>query len=231
MSAVSFILVCVFMGLLVSSFQTVEAAARNVVTIHGSDTMLILNKELAAVYNRRNTPLKFNIVGGGSELGIKALLEGKTDIAATSRAMKESEKAAFEQRTGKRPMEIVIALDVIGVYVHNNNPVTRLTLSQLKGILAGEIRNWRDVGGLDRRINFYNRDRNSDTRVFIRDHMLAGKPFSTLAREVSSTSMVAACVARNQGAIRLWRYCLLPRSAHHPFREHSRHSRSLAKSR
>jgi phosphate transport system substrate-binding protein len=141
------------------------------------------------------------VLGGGSELGIAALLEGRTDIAATSRPLTESEKAVVKQRTGMRPQEIVIALDAIGVYVHNNNPITRLTLSQLKDILTGEIRNWRDVGGMNRRVDIYNRDKNSGTRSFIQDYVLAGQSFSTLALEVSSTPMVTACVARSQGAI------------------------------
>jgi phosphate transport system substrate-binding protein len=141
------------------------------------------------------------VLGGGSELGIKSFLEGKADIAASSRTMKEAEKVAFEQRTGTCPMEYVVALDGIGVYVHNNNPLTRLTVSQLSRILTGEIRNWRQVGGQNRRVDIYNRDRNSGIRAFIREYVLEGKSFSSRAREVSTTSMVTASVSRNQSAI------------------------------
>ena len=171
------------------------------ITIHGSDTMLILNEEFTAEYTSHNPAVRFKVLGGGSGLGIAALLAGKTDIAAASRAMKESEMLAFERTTGVRPKEIVVALDGIGVYVHNNNPVSRLTISQFGGILRGEIRNWAEVGGPNRRIDVYNRDRNSGTRAFVEEHVLASRPFSTLAREVSSTSMLVACVARNQNAI------------------------------
>jgi phosphate transport system substrate-binding protein len=175
--------------------------ARDKITIHGSDTMLILNNELAAEYSGREPSVKFKVLGGGSGRGIAALMEGKTDIAAASRAMKEKEIAAFEKRTGRRPQEIVVALDGIGVYVHNNNPVSKLTLSELARILTGEIRNWREVGGLNRRIDIYNRDKYSGTRAFMQKHVLQGKSFSSLAREVSTTAMLTSCVSRNQSAI------------------------------
>jgi phosphate transport system substrate-binding protein len=191
-------MVCGWIGLLVFSFP---AIARDRITIHGSDTMLILNNELAAEYAGKKPTLKFKVLGGGSGRGIAALMEGRTDIAAASRAMKEKEIEAFEKRTGKRPQEIIVALDGIGIYVHNNNPVSSLTLSQLALILTGEIRNWREVSGMNRRIDVYNRDKYSGTRAFMQKHVLKGKPFSNLAREVSTTSMLTSCVSRNQGAI------------------------------
>jgi phosphate transport system substrate-binding protein len=177
------------------------AAARCEIKIHGSDTMLILNRELAAEYGHHDASVKFNVLGGGSGRGIAALLEGRTHIAAASRAMKEKEKAAFEAKTGRRPREIVVALDGIGVYVHNNNPVGSLTLAELEGIFSGRTRNWSQVGGLDRRIDIYNRDKYSGTRAFIQEHVLGGRSFSDLAREVSTTAMLISCVSRNQGAI------------------------------
>ncbi len=176
-------------------------AAARTITIRGSDTLLILNRELAAKYTKANPSLKFDVLGGGSGLGISALLSGETDIAAASRAMNESEKAAFERHAGTRPLEVVVALDGVGVYVHNNNPISRLTIEQLRGILGGQIRNWRDVGGPNRRIDVYNRDKNSGTRAFMQEYLLAGQPFTRLAYEVSSTSMLMAAVSRNQNAI------------------------------
>lgn len=201
MSAGPVVTVCLLICLSISPLFTEAAKTERLINIHGSDTMLILNNELAAVYNKEHPSTKFDVLGGGSGLGIKALLEGTTDIAAASRRMNEFEISIFEEHTGTRPLEIVVALDGIGIYVHNNNHISRLTVSQLRGILTGEIRNWREVGGMNRRIDVYNRDKNSGTRAFMQEHILRGKPFSSRAREVSSTSMIMACVARNQNAI------------------------------
>jgi len=188
-------------GMLCGMVANGPVTAQSTINIHGSDTMLILNRDLATEYKRLKPSVKIKVVGGGSGLGIAALLEGKVDIAAASRAMKKKEKAAFEKMTGKPPQEIVVALDGIGVYVHNNNPVGRLTISQLARILSGDIRNWKDVGGLNRTIDIYNRDRYSGTRAFIRKHVLGDNSFSDLAHEVSTTAMLTSCVSRNQSAI------------------------------
>lgn len=196
----SFAAVCLFV-LIASLPQACTAAEQRLIQIHGSDTMLILNKEFASVYGKEHPAVTFNVSGGGSGVGIGELLEGNVDIAAASRAMKRSEKKMFLDRTGAEPKEYIVALDGIGIYVHNNNPVNRLTIPQLKGILSGSIRNWSQVGGLNQQIDIYNRDKFSGTRAFMKDHILVDEDFYDEAVEVSSTSMVTACVARNQRAI------------------------------
>ncbi len=176
-------------------------SARDSITIIGSDTMLILNHEWASEYSQLNPSISFAVLGGGSERGIQALMNGETDIAASSRAMKSEELQVFADKTGSRPREIIVALDGIGIYVHNNNPISRLTISQLARILSGDIRNWNEVGGLNRRIDFYNRDINSGTRTFMQEHVLIDKSFTNLARDVSSSSILTSSVSRNQNAI------------------------------
>lgn len=188
-------------ALALSCLLTAMGASADTVVIKGSDTMVILNRELAAEYQNQVPGVRFDIEGRGSSTGIAALLDGSTDIAASSREIKSAERDAFEKMTGVPPREVVVALDGIGVYVHNNNPVTRLTVEQLAGILRGDITNWSEVRGHNRPIHIYNRDPRSGTRAFLQKRVLAGKPFSGRAREVSSTALLVASVARNQGAI------------------------------
>lgn len=114
----------VLVGLVTTLGQTQE------IIIKGSDTMLILNQELCADYSVIEPKVRFEIEGRGSSTGIAALLEGSTDIAAASRQMKESERAAFNAQKGCDPLEIAIAMDGIGIYVHNHNPITQLTLAR-----------------------------------------------------------------------------------------------------
>lgn len=175
--------------------------AQETIRINGSDTMGILNRELAAAYAKKQPAVKITVQGLGSERGITALIAGEADIAASSRPMKEQEKRVFEERHGRAPQEVVVALDGLGVYVHDNNPVSQLTMDQLAKILAGEIRNWRDVGGLNQPIHIYNRDLDSGTRTFVQEHVLGSRKFSPLAHDVSSTTLLMAAVARNQNAI------------------------------
>ena len=178
-----------------------QGQAQNLITIKGSDTMLILNQELGADYRIQRPDIQFEIEGRGSSTGIAALLEGTADIAAASRQIKESELAALTTKYGCVPLEIAIAMDGIGIYVHNHNPITQLTLEQLDQILQGNITQWNQVGGQNRAIHIYNRDKNSGTRSFIQKNVLKNQPFSSLARDVSSTALVMSTVARNPGAI------------------------------
>ncbi len=171
------------------------------ITIKGSDTMVTLNRELAAEYADAVPSVRFEVEGKGSETGIQAILEGSTDIAASSRRIEPAELAAFRAERGGEPEEIVIGLDGLGVYVHTSNPVSRLSIDELARILSGEVRNWIEVGGLNRRIDVYNRNLDSGTRTFMQAHVLGGRPFSPLARDLSSSALLVAAVSNNPFAI------------------------------
>ena len=177
------------------------ALAQEPVRLAGSDTMVYLAKELASEFERTNPGQRVDVEGRGSERGISALLRGEVEMAASSRELTDAERERFAERFGTKVLEVVVALDAVAVYVHPSNPVGQLSMEQLAGILNGEIRNWRDVGGHDLRIDIYNRNQLSGTRTFVQSNVLAQRPFSRLAREVPSTSMVMASIARNHGAI------------------------------
>lgn len=89
------------------------------------------------------TGIKFaKIDQSGSGKGIKALLDGQVPLAGASRPLKPEEKK--EKLVGS-----VIGYDAIAVFVHKDNPIENLSKEQLKGIFAGQIKNWKDVGGKD----------------------------------------------------------------------------------
>jgi phosphate transport system substrate-binding protein len=189
-------LAAVALAVLVGGVRATPSAGTTI-TIKGSDTMLELDRELAQSYATHAPDVTFVVEGEGSETGIRALLAGKTDIAAASRRMRPEERAELEARTGAAPREIVVGLHGIGVYVHTSNPVSRLTVEELERILTGEVRNWHEVGGLNRPIDIYNRNPDSGTRAFVREHVLAGKAYADTARDVSSSAMLMAAVSAN----------------------------------
>ena len=176
--------------------------ARETISILGSDTMLILNQEWARAYMETHPAIKLEVAGGGSGRGISALLDGKVDIAAASRQMKDKEVEQFKLRTGgRRPWRIVVGLDGIGIYVHNANPIGKLSLDQLAQLFTGQVQNWNEVGGPNRQVHVYTRDRESGTRAFISKHVLGGRDFAPTAHEVSTTAMMTGAVGRNPRAI------------------------------
>ena len=64
---------------------------------------------------------------------------------------------------GVNPVKNVIAYDGITVVVNPKNPVSKLTLNQLRGIYNGSISNWKQVGGEDKPISAISRDSSSGT--------------------------------------------------------------------
>jgi len=69
--------------------------------IKGSDTCLPLTQTEAENFMNKNKAAKITVTGGGSGVGISALMEGTTDIAMASRKMKFDERMKL-QEAGKK---------------------------------------------------------------------------------------------------------------------------------
>ena len=130
--------------------------------IKGSTTVLPIAQKVAEVYMSQHPDVKISISGGGSGNGIKALIDGSTDIADSSRFIKDKEvKMAVER--GRYPVPFAVAYDCIVPVVHPTNSVMNLTPEQLKEIYKGKIKNWKEVGGPERKIVVVSRDTSSGT--------------------------------------------------------------------
>ncbi|MBK8576097.1 MAG: phosphate ABC transporter substrate-binding protein [Elusimicrobia bacterium] len=171
------------------------------VTIKGSDTMVILNQRWAERYMDDRANAVIQVTGGGSGTGMAALLSGATDICASSRPMKDKERAALVAKNGRPPVEIAVAKDGIAVYLNDANPLYSLTLDQVALIYRGKITNWREVGGADQKIILYSRENNSGTYEFFKEHVLNKKDFTPFAQCLPGTASVANAVARDKRGI------------------------------
>jgi len=108
--------------------------------IKGSDTMLPLSQKLAESFMKINTKSTPTVTGGGSGVGISALVEGTTDIAQSSRKIRFDEKKKL-QEAGQKVVEVIAAYDALAVIIHPSNKVDKLTREQLEGIFTGKIKN------------------------------------------------------------------------------------------
>ena len=108
---------------------------------------------------------------GNSDDAFAALESGAAFIGLSSRRASEGERNRF-LRNGKGDLtsaeqERILALDGLAIAVHPRNPIQTLSLDQISDIFAGNIRNWREVGGLNTPINVYRREVDAGaTRVF-----------------------------------------------------------------
>ncbi|MGE5795264.1 MAG: PstS family phosphate ABC transporter substrate-binding protein [Ignavibacteria bacterium] len=163
-------------------------AEKVVITVKGSDTMVNLSQRWAEIYMQENPNISVQVTGGGSGTGIAALLNGTTDIANSSRDIKdvEMEKA---KSLGINPQQYKVALDGLAVIVSPDNQVGTLSISQLSDIFTGKITNWKDVGGTNLPIVLYGRENSSGTYEFFKEHVL-GKDKSGKQNDYASSTQV-----------------------------------------
>jgi phosphate transport system substrate-binding protein len=109
------------------------------------------------------------IYATGSGAAFKCLAEKSgpdyCDIGMSSRPINNADKElypALRNLVGPTT-EHVVALDGIAVIVNPNNPVSQLSIPQLRAIYTGEIGNWSAVGGDNAPIELYGRDQASGT--------------------------------------------------------------------
>ena len=114
-----------------------SAFAQRPITVRGSDTMVIMNARLAEAFMTKNPGTQIQVTGGGSGVGIAALINGTTEIAASSRPIKPSEIDKLKSRFATRGVGVPIARDGLAVYLHASNPVGELSLQQLMDIYMG----------------------------------------------------------------------------------------------
>jgi phosphate transport system substrate-binding protein len=176
------------------------APADERITVKGSDTMVILAQKWAEVYMKSNPNTAIQVTGGGSGVGISALINGSTDICNSSRKMKQTEKDKLKARYNTLGVEVACAKDGITVYLHPSNKVKELTIKQLSEIFKGNIKNWKEVGGADAPIKLYGRENSSGTYVFFQEFVVKGD-FAASCQTLPGTAAVVNAVKKDPNAI------------------------------
>lgn len=180
---------------------TSASSSNKPITIKGSDTMVILGQRLAEEYMTRNPGTVVQVNGGGSGTGIAALLNGTADLAQSSRPMKGDEKEKAKTARGADVVELPVALDGLAVFVHQSNPVTSLTLAQVKDIFQGKVKNWSALGGPNAQIILYGRENSSGTYDYFREHVLNKEDFTPAVQTLQGTAAVINAVSSDKNSI------------------------------
>ena len=191
------ILIWTFITFLGLSF--VHAEEKKLV-IQGSTTVLPIAQKCAEVFMKKHPEANISVRGGGSGVGIAALIDGICDIADSSRPMKKKEIIKAKEK-GVNPEPHVIAMDGIAIVVHPSNPVNELTLSQLKEIYTGKISNWSQLGGKNQKIVVISRDVASGTFECFNKLVLKKQRVRPDALLQASNAAVASTIKRTKGAI------------------------------
>ena len=164
--------------------------------IAGSTTVLPIVQKAAEEYMKKYPDIDIRVSGGGSSVGIRSVGEGIADIGMASRELKDSEKAKYPDL-----VQYVIAKDGIAIIVHPSNPVSQLTIEQIRGIYNGTYTNWKELGGNDVQIVAVGRDTASGTREFFWEHVMKKENFRNDMLEMNSNGAVHDKVATTPTAI------------------------------
>ena len=186
------------------SVSLIEAMAQKSrtkkLTIQGSTTVLPIAQRCAEEFMKEHPEANISVRGGGSGVGIAALIDGTIDIATASRAMKTKELKKARVN-GINPVAHVVARDAIAVILHPQNPVNNLTKSQLKAIYTGAISRWNEVGGSSDVIVVVSRDVASGTFEVFNELALDKQRVRPDALMQASNQAVVNIVASTNGAI------------------------------
>ena len=186
----------------------VHARAEELISIRGAQ-VAAEPVNAAAAQIKKDTGLEFRIVTeGGSGGAVSALGEDVVDVALLSRKVSVREHADWpnrkfhEARIGQQALVIVVPEPVWNGGVH------ALTKEQFRNIYEGRVKNWKAVGGPDRKVVFYNRDLRSSAwellMFFLYEDTRKAPPSE--AEVLAEPSDVTTAVEYNGGSISVLEY-------------------------
>ncbi|MGZ6237873.1 MAG: phosphate ABC transporter substrate-binding protein [Syntrophales bacterium] len=187
-------------GLIWLMFATNLAVAAENIVIKGSTTVLPIAQAALEAYMKVHPGVNISLSAGGSGDGIKALIDKSTDIAASSREIKDKEVALARGR-GVNPVAHAVAIDAIVPVVNPRNKVQGLTIDQLSQIYQGKITNWKEIGGDNLTIIVVSRDSSSGTFESWGHLVLNNARVTPKAQLQASNGAIVQAVSKNRYAI------------------------------
>ena len=162
------------------------------VIIAGSTSVQPYAEVLAEEYASLFPKNEIDVQGGGSAAGIMAAETGAANIGMSSRALREDEKGLWA---------VEIAKDGLAVIVNPKNPVSDLTLEQIRNIYTAEISNWGELGGPEAKIHIIAREAGSGTRSAFEDLVMSGYEINPKAIVQNSNGAVRQLVSGDPNSI------------------------------
>jgi len=203
----TFFLIVIYSLFTMNVFSIFKRSSDNkILQLKGSDTILNLSQKVAEEYMKEHPHSRISVTGGGTGTGIAAKINKTIDIALASREMKKSEYEKAHDN-GVDVKEVVIAYDAITIVINKKNRVENLSLEQLKNIYLGKITNWKELGGIDKKIIVISRDSSSGTHLYFKEHVLRegkSKGKEEFGKEVlflPSNESIKQEVTNSEGAI------------------------------
>ncbi|HTF05124.1 MAG TPA: phosphate ABC transporter substrate-binding protein [Bacteroidia bacterium] len=171
----------------------------NQITICGSESEKPLAVLLTDEYHKQKPEITFDVKGGGSDAGIKALLDRKTDVALSSRLISDVEMGNAAT-LDVNVHQVIVAVEAVAIITHPSVGVEFITVADLAAVYDGRIRNWKELGGPDMEIYPVGRKHGSGTRSYML-HRLSIEEFCPQTIEFETYEDILSTVKTNRGAI------------------------------
>ena len=195
----------------ITGYQKVSGVSGNINSV-GSDTMNNLMTLWGETFSKNYPNVKIQVEGKGSSTAPPALIAGTSQFGPMSRAMKASEIDDFEKKYGYQPTQIRTSYDALAVWINKDNPVDKLTLSQVDGIFSKTrkrggktINTWGQVGlsgdWASHPISLYGRNSASGTYGFFKEHTLLNGDYRDTVKEQPGSASVVQGVTEDRYGI------------------------------
>ncbi|MCL1975697.1 MAG: phosphate ABC transporter substrate-binding protein [Firmicutes bacterium] len=183
-----------FALLLLALCLTASCSGRHntAVIVAGSTSVQPYAEILAEEFSLLCPDCEVDVQGGGSSAGITAAESGAADIGLSSRVLKENEQHLWF---------VEIAKDGLAIIIHPANPLSNLTIEQVRAIYAADISNWSELGGANNKIHLITREEGSGTRSAFEDLVMEEKRITTKAIVQDSNGAVKQLVSSDKNSI------------------------------
>ena len=183
--------------------QATSAAASSgqTLTLTGSTTVLPIAQAVADAYMQNHPEVNIQVSGGGSGVGVQAIINNKVDIGMSSAAV-----TAAQQAQDPKMNIITIAHDGIAIIVNPANSIQDISLDQVKSIYNGSVTSWSSIPGAgvansNNQIVVVGRDSSSGTRTYFDQVVMINTNDTLSMHEDNSNGAVLQEVAQTPGAI------------------------------
>ncbi|PJC86231.1 phosphate ABC transporter substrate-binding protein [Vibrio sp. HA2012] len=179
----------------------------------GSDTFSSMVSLWGEAFKSYYPNVNVQVHASGSSTAAPALIEGTAQFGPMSREMRLKEIEAFEREHGYQPTVLKVAIDAIGIFVHEDNPVKGLNFKQIDSVFSATMRcgaaypvySWSELGvqqkWAKRRIQLFGRNSVSGTYGFFKQQALCGGDFQKYVNEQPGSASVVQSVASSINSI------------------------------
>jgi phosphate transport system substrate-binding protein len=173
-----------------SNISLVIALLSATAVLHGAETLsgaaamaAALSPSKPALEQAAGTSIQIMSKNAGK--GLQDLCAGTCNVAMVTGSLESAAAGANQERAGSVSLQgleaVEVGSDPILFVVHPSNAVDSLTLQQIKGILSGTVRNWKEVGGSDMPITVFSLGARNGPRIAVNEQLLGGAPVVTSA--------------------------------------------------